>query len=216
MHASPRHRPLFLFRDRRGVVTLELALIMPIMVLMLLGFYESYMYVRSVAMVERAAATIANVMGRQSQQLRDCANSSDALNLGTYVDAAVRLIYPMPLDTKGEVLLSAVSSVNGTPTVRWQRRSNFELSGVKSAVGKNGGTATLPAALQTVVAADTNITVMVVEVNYRFTPFATFANWANNPGEVTISRAAYFRTRILDHNTLISATSAGCSALPTP
>lgn len=215
---TPSHlRRFTLARDRRGSVALELALVMPLMLLMLLGFYEAYMYIRSVAMVERATATVANIMGRQFSQLRDCNDSTNSLNLGAYVDAVVRMASPMPLSTQGEIILSAVANVSNGPTVRWQRRSQFKVNGTVSVLGVQNAQAKLPAALNALLIADNTITVMVVEVTYRFTPFAMTANfWSGNPGAVTISRVAYFRPRTIDLINLVPAGTAGCTALPTP
>lgn len=217
MKLLPLRRRLRLVRDRRGSVALEMAFVLPLILLMLLGFYEAYMYIRSVAMVERASASVANIMGRQLSQLRDCNNASDALNLGTYVDAVTRMTSPMPLATQGEVILSAVSNVNNVPRVRWQRRSQFKVAGTVSVLGVQNAQAKLPAALNALVIADNTVTILVVEITYRFVPFAMTANfWSGSPGAVTIQRVAYFRPRTVDSTTLVTAGTAGCTALPTP
>lgn len=207
-----------LLRDRRASVALELALVIPILLLITLGFYEAYSYIRSVSMVERAAANLASMMGRQVEQLKDCAEPSDALNLGTYVDVAQRLVSPLPLATQGEVILSAVYNPgNNIPRVRWQRRSTFKQSGVASVLGVQNAPANLPSGLDALVRTDDSITVMVVEITYRFRPFAmTEKFWSGSPGEVTISRVAYFRPRTIDLLNLVPASGSGCTALPTP
>lgn len=214
MTAASPSRLFALRHDRRGSVALEMAFVFPLVLLTLLGFYEAYSYIRTVAMVERAAASVANIMGRQTTALADCDDSLSAVNLGTYVDAAARIMSPQPLATSGGVFLSAVGAVNGKPTVLWQRRSKFRIAGTASILGTQGSAATLPAQLSAAVAADSDITVMVAEVNYRFTPFAMTANfWPAGAGAVTISRVAYFRARVFQQTRLSTPV---CTPLPTP
>lgn len=204
-------------RDRRGTVAIEMAILFPIILVVMLGFYELYCYIRAVAIVERTAASVANIMSRQTSQLLDCDSSTNALNLGTYVDAVVRQGKPLTIDTSGEVFLSAVGMVGGTPTVLWQRRSKFTVSGGASRLGVQNAAATLPQDLAAAMQANININALVVEIVYRFEPFAmTKYFWQGGAGTVTFSRAAYFRARQFNQNALGSAAANGCTALPTP
>lgn len=219
MTTASRPRLSVLLRDRRASVALELALVIPILLVVTLGFYEAYSYIRSVAMVERAAANTASIMARQVSPLQDCSDNRDALNLGTYVDVVQKLVAPLPLATQGEVILSAVSNIGNVPRVLWQRRSTFKQTGITSLLGVQGAQATLPSDLNALILADNSITLIAVEISYRFAPFAmTSKFWSGSPGEVTISRVAYFRPRTLSQLTLVPPSSVvgSCTALPTP
>lgn len=214
-----RPRPVAgLLRERRGSVALELAIILPLLFFMLLGFFEAYSYMRTVGMAERTAASLANLMARQQARLIDCQNTNDALNLGTYMMAAEKMMSPLALSEMGEVILSAVhnpavgAGQTPVPKVAWQRHSTYTLDDVHSVVGTEGKDAVLPGGI--VPDMGNGDTVLVAEVIFRFTPFAmTSAFWPDHPGVVTISRAAYFRSRIFAQSALAPAPQ-GCAGLP--
>lgn len=203
-----------LFADRAGSVGLEMALVTPLIMLLLLGFFEAYMYIRTVGLVERAAASVANTMARQRGSLNDCAAATDALNLGTYMEAAVQVADPVNLAVGGEVIVSAVDWPNNVPAPRvaWQRRSLYADTKYASALGTQGQQASLPNGLAAVVERG-NDTLLVAEVFYRFTPFAMTAPfWPGAPGAVTVTRSAYFRARTAN----LGALTPCVPPLPTP
>lgn len=198
-------------------------MIFPLILLISLGFFELYNYIRTVARIERTSSSLANMMARQLNPLVDCADSTAALNLGSYTSAAEVMLDPLPLAKKGEIILSAVDWPAGqtaVPRVAWQRSSTFTLSspGVGSALGTQGTAATLPAGL--LPTQGNGDTILTAEVFYRFTPFVLSAPfWSGSSfGQVTIRRISYFRARMATLNTLApTATTPGCtSALPTP
>lgn len=219
-NAMSRHRPAWtdVLRGRTANAGIEFAFALPVLVLVALGVYEAYNYLRTVALIERAATSAANIMSRQTASLRDCADTADALNLGTYVAAVQRITSPLPLDTRGEVFLSAVRNNGNGPVVVWQRRSTFSLSNQTSVLGTETNAASLPNGVPGVMTPTSNITLMVVEVRYRFTPFSLVGDlYPGNPGEVTVSRIAYFRARTFNLQNLVSRLAAGCpTSLPTP
>lgn len=205
--------PLFgkLRGDRRGSVAIETAIVIPIACLVVIGFYETYSYVRAVALVERAAFSVANMMARQQGALHNCRESGDALNLGTYIAAAQEMVKPLALSTKGMVFLSGVNGPAAGTNVAWQHHSTYTLSGVSSSIGKQGQTIDLPGGIDPTGAADT---VLVAEVIYRYRPFAMTAHlWPSAPGEVTIARQAYYRGRTANLSALTPGTTP-CTALP--
>lgn len=219
MTTMDAHQPLHLLRDRRGSIGLELAMMIPLLMLLLVGFYEAYMYIRTVAQLERASASVGSMMSRQTRTLSECSQATSSLNLGTYVEATTRLMTPLPFARSGEVIFSSVGrGAGGNPQVLWQRRSTFTVAGAASALGKQGDTATLPTDLANVVIADPNINILVAEVFYRFTPFSmTSTWWPQGAGAVTISRLAYLRARTFNQGVLSPASATpGCPALPTP
>lgn len=215
--SAPRRQPRLL-ADRTGSVALEMAMVTPLIMLLLLGFYEAYMYIRTVGLVERAAVTAANTMSRQRSSLVDCSTSNDALNLGTYVEGAIKVADPVNLSNGGQVILSAVDWPTGTPAPRvaWQRSSPIPKTANVSVLGRDKQTAKLPTGLAAVITQG-NDTVLVAEVFYRFKPFAMTASfWPGAPGEINISRVAYFRARTSNLGTLSPRLPPCPAALATP
>lgn len=181
--------------DRRGVVALEFAIVVPMWIIILVGFSELYLYMRAVAVIERTSATVADLLARR-QTLGDCGLTDDSAYLGTYFEVAERVAAPLPLSTRGEVIAAGVVDSGNGPTIAWQRRSETQLN-ESSSLGRDGGPASLPATQGKVpnpaVAGDTLI---VAQVLYRFDPFegVRFA-LPGVPGEVTIRRISYARAR---------------------
>lgn len=219
-NAMSRHRRAWtdVLRGRAGTAGIEFAYALPVLLLVALGVYEAYNYLRTVALIERAATSTANIISRQTASLRDCADTGDALNLGTYVAAIERITSPLPVATQGEVFLSAVRNNGNGPVVVWQRRSTFTLPNQSSVLGTETRAANLPRDVLAVMTPTSNITLIAVEVRYRFTPFSLVGDlYPGNPGEVTVSRIAYFRARTFNLQNLLSRIAAGCAtALPTP
>src|SRR5476649_1207885 len=96
---SPRQslprRPLYrllrrLLRSDRGSVIVELVIVVPIMVLLLVGFSEIYMYMRAVSSLEHTAFMLADSLGQTSQLINTNA-TTDSNDLGSIWNAAVLL-----------------------------------------------------------------------------------------------------------------------------
>ncbi|HVI52739.1 MAG TPA: hypothetical protein VM661_16140 [Candidatus Sulfotelmatobacter sp.] len=205
-----RHLFRHLIADRRASASVELAMLIPMLVLLLVGSYQLYAYMRATSLTERTSITLSDMVSRRSTQAVDCALTTNGSYLGTYFDAATRMIEPLTLDGNGMVILSAVHNVNGSATVAWQRRSVYQIKGVSSAVGAEGGKAVLPGGITVQTNGDT---VVVAEVFYNYVPFAGLSNDnAMLPKAQTISRASYFRARYGALDSL--GTVSGCSGLP--
>lgn len=203
-----------LFHDRRATVALELTIFFPIMLMILTGFYETYIYLRTVSIMERTAMSLADLIARRTI-LVDCATSDDSTYLGTYMTAAEMVAQPLTLDGKGEIFVSAINAPStGKLQIAWQRRSTFTISGVSATVGKTGATPTLDVTLPLEVGTSAD-TAIVVEVVYRYTPFAMVsAVWSSAPGTQTLRRQGVARARYGSLDTL--STESSCSSLPTP
>lgn len=204
-------------RDRRASVALELAFVFPLILLIAVGFYETYMYVRTVAQLERAVSSVANMMGRQTVSLVDCGDADAAMNLGTYVAAAEIMADPIWLKDNGQIILSAVDfpANRSAPRVAWQRRSTYQIDGATSVLGRQGWNASLPNGM-TVVQGDGD-TVLVAEIFYHFKPFAMttpILSLKLPVAWVTLHRTAFFRARMVGQGTL--GTTVCKTLLPTP
>ena len=60
-----------LLRSDRGSVAIEFVIIVPLMLLVLLGFTEMYMYMRAVSIVEHTAFTLADSIGQMQSVIDD-------------------------------------------------------------------------------------------------------------------------------------------------
>ena len=160
-----------LMADRRAVAALEMALALPVLCLILVGLFDVYNYMRAVDLADRAAISLSNLISQRRTAVMDCAMTTDGSYLGTYFLAGEQSFAPLTLSDKGMMIVSAISYQNGKNTVAWQRRTAYRISGVSSAVGSDGGAATLPDKMK--VVSDGNDTVVVAEVFYSFDPFAS-------------------------------------------
>ena len=203
-----------LWRERRGSVALEVALLFPIAVVVLVGFAELYFYVRAVTIIERVTFTMADTVAKRIS-LVDCTQQNSSAYLGTHLLAAELTAQPLGLASQGQVIVSGVTNVNDKPHVAWQRRSTYTL-GARSALGGEGAQPTLPGKLAVSAKAGAQAdTLIVAEVFYRFQPFAGIRTLLPDlPAEITIERTAYSRARLGSLATL--GTLSGCSGLPKP
>lgn len=205
-------RPPLILHDRRAVAALEFALLLPLLLLILVGFAESYIFVRSVAGLERTAFTLADLIARRNL-VCDAGSTSDPNSLNTYLSGAVPLIsQPLDLADHGEVIISGVSASPALGAmVNWQKTSVYTLPSVSSGVGVAGGRATLDGGIVPDSGGDTVIT---AEVYYDYDWFPLLRGlWPDAPTRSTLVRRAYFRARLGALTTLYtSATNASCPA----
>ncbi len=128
-----RHRPLR--ADRRGIVSLELALVLPVLILLLLGTADVVWLYLAQHKVQRAAAVVADLAARAAQ-LRP-ADVEDIFRAAREVTA------PLDLADRGRIHLSSISALPLVgPRVVWQRTTSGGLV-VASRVGSPGGAADL-------------------------------------------------------------------------
>lgn len=163
-------RPLIArFRaDRRGAALIELGLAMPVALVIMLGGFDTARYIMLHQKLDRAVATVADLVARPSQLT---AAQVDAL-----FPASVDIVAPFDLPGRGRVIISSVSRSNGPQsTVDWQRSGGGSL-GVTSRIGSPGGNAALPSGL-TLRDGENAI---VAEVYYDYEPF--FLHYGLDPG----------------------------------
>jgi len=193
-----------LFTDR-GSAAIELAIIIPMMVLLMLGTIELYLYVRAVSEVEHTAFTIADILG-QSTQVIDDNTTSNAANLGTIWNDAVLLAAPLNLQSSGSVIVTVIcdattapcgkvaataySMVAGTPQTYWQRAAPWNNTKVLTTNETMGNL--LPSSWPF----RNGDSAIVVEVAYTYNPFPmTQSLWPHTPGTTTIYKRVYVRPR---------------------
>lgn len=203
--------------NRRGSVSLEVALLFPLAVMVLVGFSEMYFYVRAAAIIERAAFSVADSVAKRVV-LTDCAWETNSTYLGTHMLMAKVTSQPLDLTKSGQVTVSAVVDNPGNPgkpNVIWQRRSTYTLNQA-STLGKQGQQAILPTGVVVAAVAGTQPdTLVVAEVFYQFQPFAGIRTLLPTlPLDVTLTRRAYARARVGSLANL--GAQIGCPQLPQP
>lgn len=193
-------------RRSRGVVAIEVLIILPLMLLILLGFAELYLYLRAVSLVEHAAFTLADSIGQMNEIVND-ESTTNANNLGSLWAAAVLLTQPESLQQNGGVIVTSIcdqatncsatttasaspSMVAGKPKIYWQQQAPWTQGAMASQIVSGS---VLPPSWPF----RNGDAAIAVEVFYRYNPFPlTSAFWPNAPGTTTIYRRVYARQRV--------------------
>ncbi|MGQ9364994.1 TadE/TadG family type IV pilus assembly protein [Azospirillum sp. ST 5-10] len=146
-----------LVRDARGGALVELALALPLLVLLAMGVFEASRYVVLNLKLDNVAGTVGDLVAR-SPQLTEA-------DVAAMLGAADDIAAPFDIFGRGAVVVSSVGRKGGQEArVNWQRRAGA-WSG-DGAVGREGRTATLPGGLTL----EPDETAVVAEVVYGFTP----------------------------------------------
>jgi Flp pilus assembly protein TadG len=144
-------------RNRRGTVAVEMAFATPVVIGLLLSGVEVTRYVLLNQKLDRASATMA-----------DLVSQSETLSEGGLVNLFAATAYvmdPFDLAAEGHLVVSSIGATNGNPArINWQRSFGGGSGG--SNFGVEGGTANLPVGF---VVRD-NETVVVTEVFYDYVP----------------------------------------------
>jgi Flp pilus assembly protein TadG len=201
-----------IFADK-GSAAVEMAVIIPLFVILMLATVELYMYVRAVSEVEHTAFTIADVLGQQTQIINSSA-TDNPVNLGSIWADAVVLAAPLSLATNGTVMITSIcdattapcgkvaatnSMAAGTPQIYWRAQSPWNGSAITASAEQTGSL------LPTTWPFRNGDSAIVVEVAYTYNPFPmTQALWPHTPGITTIYKRVYVRSRSSSPLTLVS------------
>lgn len=148
-------------RNRRGSILMEVALGVPVILLLFAGGFEVGRYVLLEMKVSRVATTLTDLVSQTDNQIFD----SDIDGL---VKAVPHIGKPFTLDNSNTqiIITAARANSSNTPIICWQTAKMGNL-GKTSDVGSPGGVANLP----TQVATQEGDTVIVAEVYYDYAPF---------------------------------------------
>jgi Flp pilus assembly protein TadG len=192
-----------LLHSDRGSVSVEFVVIVPLMLLVLLGFTELYMYMRAVSAVDRTAFTVANSLGQMSSVIIDDSDTTNANSTASVWRAAALIAAPYKLNGNGMVYITSVcdslpcitdnsySLKAGTATIYWTASPSgwTKNAGMTSQVTK---TNLLPATWPFRI----GDSAIIVEVFLSYNPFTMTSNFMSGlPGKQTIYRRVYVRTR---------------------
>lgn len=125
-------------KDRKGTLAVEMAMATPVLVGLLLSGIEVTRYVLLNQKVERAAATMADLVS----QVDVAVTNSMLTNM---YDATTYVMSPFDINADGHIVVSSIATSGGSTTVVWQR--SFGAGSGGSMFGVQGGPATLPPGL---------------------------------------------------------------------
>lgn len=144
--------------DRSGVTIIEFALVVPVVLFMLLGMFDMGRYMLINQKLDRAAATMSDLTSRPS--------SISAAEVNQLMIAAIEVVQPFDLATKGGVIISSIYKNPGDPAeVTWQIRGAGPTL-PPSMFGSNGDAANMPAGF---VVRD-NENVITAEIYFQYEP----------------------------------------------
>lgn len=147
-------------RDERGVTAIEMACVLFFLTVLILGTFELPRMLLLAQKLERASASMADLVAQIDPADGNVQNKIDDLML-----AASGLLSPYDLGTNGRVIISSVGNPSGSQeTILWQQTTGT-IAAV-SKVGVAGSAPTMPGGL--VVREGENI--IVAEVAYHYEP----------------------------------------------
>lgn len=124
------------FGDRRGSILVELAFAVPIVLVMVMGTFDTARYLLLHQKMDRVAATMADLVSRPV--------AISGAEIDTMFNAAVGLLEPFDLANQGRVVVSSVSQATGdSPRIDWQHAGAGSLA-ASSELGAVGEVASLP------------------------------------------------------------------------
>lgn len=166
-------------QDQRGSVLIELALAMPVMILLIFGGVEITRFLLNAQKINRVAMSTADLVSQ--------ARSVTAADINNMFIASQAVMGNDTIQDRGNVIISSIRRTGDTgPTVSWQRASGGSHSGA-SQVGSEGAAATLP--IEVVLAPGDSV--IVVEVYYTHEPML----FDSVVGNQDIYQRAFYRPR---------------------
>ncbi len=180
--------------DTNGSTIIEFAFIVPIVLLMLLGGFDVARYILLNQKLDRAAATMSDLVSRPS-------NITEA-EINQLMRAAVEVVEPFDLATDGGVIISSVYKRPGqAASVTWQIKGGGPLRPI-SIIGGVGNPPVMPNGF--IIRDNENI--ITAEVYYDYKPlfFQALKNIANAgflPDGMLV-QTAYRQPRLGDLSTL--------------
>jgi Flp pilus assembly protein TadG len=168
-----RHLLRRMRRDRRGVAALELAIVMPVLLIILVGSAEAERVVRLQMDLSQAATTMAELAATQpasaQQSIPDYCKGAQ-LMLSAFGGAPLSIAVASVTNTSG----------NGSPTVAWQDTSCGNASAIAA-----------PGTMAATLVPSTGDSAIVAVATYTYTNPLAFLL----PVKITLSETGYARPR---------------------
>ncbi|SAK89146.1 hypothetical protein AWB77_04861 [Caballeronia fortuita] len=198
-----------MLRSDRGSVSIEFVIIVPMMLIVMLGFSELYMYMRAVSAVDRTAFTLANTIGQMTSVIADNNDTTEANSYGSLWQDAILLAAPYQLKANGMVYVTFVcdpdaskkckdmdtTMTTATPKIQWTASPPaWTNSKSASMASRISATNLLPASWPF----RTGDSAIVVEVFLSYNPFTMTSGLLSGlPGQQTVYRRVYVRPRAM-------------------
>ncbi|WP_343562744.1 TadE/TadG family type IV pilus assembly protein [Kiloniella sp. b19] len=165
-------------RNERGGVLIEFGFVAPVLLLVLVGSFETARYIYTSQKIQRTAMTLADLASRTK--------TIDQNDINNLFAAAQEVAKPFELDGSSRIYISSVENDgNDNPVVGWQDNDGSLIS--ISSVGIQGGAAVLPDNFLI----NNNQSIIVAEVYFQYRPV-----FVSIIGDRIISHRAMFRPRL--------------------
>jgi Flp pilus assembly protein TadG len=165
--------------DREGIALVEFAAVLPVLVLMLFGGFETTRYILLQLKLDRTATSIADLVSQLD-------GVSEA-NLTDIYEAGEDIMSPFDIATQGRIVVSNVYRPDSDPAVvQWQRMTTGGLAST-SQLGDEDDEASLPNGLTLSVGED----VIVAETFYQYSP--ALVDWFFD--SAVLYQIAFYRPR---------------------
>lgn len=142
-----------------GAIAAEFGLVISVLIVILMGCYESGRYILLHQKLDRASTSVADLIAQASGMSMSILNDTYA--------AGVEQTLPFDLAGEGRIIVSSVYNQAGTAKVQWQCAGGGAFTSGTSTIGAEGATATMPASF----AVGLGENVVVAEVLYDYHPF---------------------------------------------
>lgn len=192
---------------QRGAVSIEAALVIPLMVFIIIGSFELYQYFRAASVLDRAAFTVANGVAMQ-RGLKDQGRCADTDDVCAYGAIMTDLMTPLNYRAHGRMVISLYVAEDKGKGAAWKNAPQWRRS---YAGGSYGGAVTsrltppdgFPQPMTKPAVAGEVDSVVVVETFLDFEPFAiSAAFWQALGGKRLLESRAFYRPRFADLSTL--------------
>ncbi|MBY0427801.1 MAG: pilus assembly protein [Alphaproteobacteria bacterium] len=168
--------------DTRGVAAVELALVLPMMLMLFLGVVEISNYVLINERTEKMTHTIADVVSQ--------GETITIAELDNILAATSEIMKPFPFSERGMVIITSVyRAVGDTPKVAWQYQGGGTLKNTQSSFGGTGFASPLPPGFTL----NEKETVIIAEVYYNHQNLVTTMFNGTNP---QLYKYAFYKPRL--------------------
>jgi Flp pilus assembly protein TadG len=172
--------------DRSGVVAIEFALVLPIMLIIFFGSYEAANLVLAYMKLEDAAETAADLLA-QTTVNTVISSTTGTPNFSGYTNAVEQVLSPLPTSgTNPKIAYASVTYSTGSPVIDW----HYEVNGATALTIANITANQNLANLGSETSGSTD-SVIVVQLTYAYT--STSSHVLNSA--YTLSEIAYNRPR---------------------
>lgn len=178
MHVLSLRKFRRFLKDSKAGVLIEMAMVTPVLMIILMGGFETARYIYTNQKIQRTAMSLADLAAR--------GKTMTAIDINNLFAAADEVAKPFNISSDGRVFVSSViDDGTGAPEVAWQRGAGAIAA--TSTVGIEGGAATISDAFLI----QNDQSVIVTEIFYDYQPF--FASFLTGG---TLYHQATYRPRL--------------------